>query len=84
MGLWLMGMTGLIFGTRKLQGHIQGRQWGEAERERLIAELQEALAKERGQGTVLVFEVPAPLFRPRQGFRTAIMGLKAPDLPGEK
>ena len=44
LGLWLMGMTGLIFGARNLQGHIQARRRAEVERERLIAELQEALA----------------------------------------
>ena len=44
LGLWLMGMTGLIFGARNLQGHIQGRQRAEAEQERLIAELQGAVA----------------------------------------
>jgi hypothetical protein len=36
--LWFMGMFGLIFGARNLQGYVQ-------ERERLIGELQEALAK---------------------------------------
>jgi hypothetical protein len=42
--LWLVGMTGLVFGARNLRGHLQARQRAEAERERLIAELQEALA----------------------------------------
>lgn len=45
LALWLVGMTGLLFGARNLQGHMQARQRAEAERERLIAELQEALAK---------------------------------------
>jgi hypothetical protein len=44
LALWLVGMTGLIFGARNLQGHMQARRRAEAERERLIAELQEALA----------------------------------------
>jgi hypothetical protein len=42
--LWLVGMTGLVFGARNLRGHLQARQRAEAERERLIAELQKALA----------------------------------------
>ena len=44
LALWLVGMTGLIFGARNLQGHIRARRQAEVERERLIAELQEALA----------------------------------------
>ena len=42
--LWLVGMTGLIFGARNLRAHLLARQRAEAERERLIAELQGALA----------------------------------------
>lgn len=42
--LWLVGMTGLIFGARNLRSNLKARQQAEAERERLIAELQEALA----------------------------------------
>jgi two-component system, chemotaxis family, sensor kinase Cph1 len=45
LGLWVVGMAGLIFGARNLQAHSQARQRAEAERERLIAELQEALTK---------------------------------------
>jgi hypothetical protein len=44
LALWCVGMTGLIFGSRNLQGHMRARQRAEAERERLIEELQEALA----------------------------------------
>lgn len=44
VGLWLVGMMGLIFGARNLLASLQARQRVEAERERLIAELQEALA----------------------------------------
>jgi hypothetical protein len=44
LALWGVGITGLIFGVRDLRGHIRARQRAEAERERLIAELQEALA----------------------------------------
>jgi hypothetical protein len=42
--LWLVGMTGLFFGARNLRSNLKARQRAEAERERLIAELQEALA----------------------------------------
>ena len=44
LALWLFGMTGLIFGARDVQRHTRARQRAEAERERLIAELQGALA----------------------------------------
>jgi len=44
LALWFVGMTGLIFGARNLQGHMQAQQRAEAERDRLIAALQEALA----------------------------------------
>jgi Protein of unknown function (DUF3365) len=43
LALWLFGITGLIFGARNVQRHDQARQRAEAERERLIAELQSAL-----------------------------------------
>ncbi len=43
-GLWLVGMTGLIFGARNLLGNLRARRQAEAEREQLIAKLQEALA----------------------------------------
>ena len=42
--LWLVGMTGLVLGTRDLRSNLKARQRAEAERERLIAELREALA----------------------------------------
>lgn len=44
LALWLVGMAGLFFGGRDVQRHLRARQQAEAERERLIAELQEALA----------------------------------------
>jgi hypothetical protein len=43
--LWLVGMIGLIIGVRNAQGHLRARRRAEAERERLITELQDALAK---------------------------------------
>jgi hypothetical protein len=44
LALWFVGVTGLVLGARNLQGHMRARQRAEAERERLIVELQEALA----------------------------------------
>jgi hypothetical protein len=44
LALWFVGLTGLILGARDLEGHVQARQRAEAEREQLIAQLQEALA----------------------------------------
>jgi uncharacterized protein DUF3365 len=43
-GLWLIGMTGLVFGAKDLRRHVRALQKAETERERLIVELQEALA----------------------------------------
>lgn len=43
-GLWLLGMIGLVVGAQNLRQHVRARQRAEAERERLISELQEALA----------------------------------------
>ena len=44
LGLWLLGITGLTFGGRNLQANLQARKRAEAERERLIEDLREALA----------------------------------------
>ncbi|MCX6923934.1 MAG: DUF3365 domain-containing protein [Verrucomicrobia bacterium] len=44
LALWLVGIAGLIVGAGNLYGHIRARRCAEAERERLIVELQEALA----------------------------------------
>jgi hypothetical protein len=43
-GLWLLGLTGLIFGARNLAHHASRLQQAQTERERLILELQDALA----------------------------------------
>jgi hypothetical protein len=44
VGLWLVGLAGLLFAAASLQKHLQARQRAEAEREQLIVKLQEALA----------------------------------------
>ena len=47
VGLWLLGCAGLLVGGRKLGQQLKAREQVEAERERLISELQEALAQVR-------------------------------------
>jgi hypothetical protein len=44
VGMWLVGLTGLLLAAISLRWHLRARQQVEAQRERLIAELQEALA----------------------------------------
>jgi hypothetical protein len=43
-GLWVVGLAGLFFGAADLDRHFQARRRAENERERLIAELQKAMA----------------------------------------
>lgn len=42
--LWLVGLAGLFFGAADLERHLRARRLAETERERLIAELQKAMA----------------------------------------
>jgi len=44
VGLWLVGLAGLLFAATNLRRHLRARQQAENERKRLIAELQDALA----------------------------------------
>ncbi len=72
LALWLVGMTGLIFGARNLQGHIQARQRAEAERERLIAELQEALANVKTLSGLIPICASCKKIRDDQGYWTQL------------
>ena len=47
MGLWLVGLAGLFLAAASLRRQLHARQQVETERERLISELQEALANVR-------------------------------------
>ena len=47
LGLWLVGLAGLLLAAASLRRQLRARQQVEAERERLISELQEALTNVR-------------------------------------
>ncbi len=72
LGLWLLGMTGLIFGARNLQAHLEARQRAEAERERLIADLQEALAKVKTLKGLIPICASCKKIRDDQGYWTQL------------
>ena len=72
LALWLLGMTGLIFGARNLQRHTRARQRAEAERERLIAELQEALANVKTLSGLIPICASCKKIRDDQGYWTQL------------
>ena len=72
LALWVMGMTGLIFGVRNLQRRLQARQRAEAERERLIAELQNALAKVKTLRGLIPICASCKKIRDDQGYWTQV------------
>ncbi len=72
IALWLVGMTGLVLGARNLQGHVQARQRAEAERERLIAELQQALANVKTLSGLIPICASCKKIRDDQGYWTQI------------
>lgn len=72
LALWVMGMTGLIFGVRNLQRHLQARQRAERERERLIAELQNALAKVKTLRGLIPICASCKKIRDDQGYWTQV------------
>jgi hypothetical protein len=72
LDLWLVGMTGLSFGARNLQGHIHARRQAEVERERLITELQEALANVKTLRGLIPICASCKKVRDDQGYWTQI------------
>ena len=72
LALWLLGLTGLTFGVRDLRGHIRARQRAEAERERLIAELQEALANVKTLTGLIPICASCKKIRDDQGYWTQL------------
>ena len=72
LALWLVGMTGLVFGARNLQRHTQAGQRAEAERERLIAELQEALANVKTLRGLIPICASCKKIRDDQGYWTQL------------
>jgi hypothetical protein len=72
LALWLVGMTGLIFGARDVQRHTGARQRAEAERERLIAELQDALANVKTLRGLIPICASCKMIRDDQGYWTQL------------
>ncbi len=72
LALWGVGITGLIFVVRDLRGHIRARQRAEAERERLIAELQEALANVKTLTGLIPICASCKKIRDDQGYWTQL------------
>jgi hypothetical protein len=72
LALWLMGMTGLLFGAGNLRGHVQAQQRAEAERDRLIAELQEALANVKTLRGLIPICASCKKIRDDQGYWTQL------------
>ena len=72
LALWLIGMTGLIFGARNLQRHTRARQQAEAERERLILELQDALANVKTLRGLIPICASCKKIRDDQGYWTQL------------
>ena len=70
LALWLVGMTGLSFGARDVRRHLRARQQAEAERERLIAELQEALANVKTLRGLIPICASCKKIRDDQGYWT--------------
>jgi hypothetical protein len=72
LALWLLGMTGLIFGARNLRAHLQARQRAETERERLIVELQAALASVKTLKGLIPICASCKKVRDDQGYWTQL------------
>jgi Protein of unknown function (DUF3365) len=72
LALWLTGMTGLTFGVRDLRDHFRARQRAETERERLIAELQTALASVRTLTGLIPICASCKKIRNDQGYWTQL------------
>jgi hypothetical protein len=72
LALWLVGLTALIFGARNVQGHLRAQQRAEAERERLIAELQGALANVKTLRGLIPICASCKKIRDDQGYWTQL------------
>jgi Protein of unknown function (DUF3365) len=72
LALWLVGMTGLVAGARNLEGHARARQQAAAERERLITELQQALANVKTLRGLIPICASCKKIRDDQGYWTQL------------
>ena len=71
-GFWLVGLLGLWLGKINLQSHGAARQRAEAERERLIGELQQALANVKTLRGLIPICASCKKIRNDQGYWTQL------------
>jgi hypothetical protein len=72
LGLWIVGLAGIAGGTNHLKRQVRARQRVEAERELLIAELQEALANVKTLRGLIPICASCKRIRDDRGFWTRI------------
>lgn len=71
-GLWIAGISWLAVGARHLRKHVVARQEAEAERERLISELQQALATVKTLDGLIPICASCKKIRDDQGYWTRL------------
>jgi hypothetical protein len=72
LGLWLVGLVGLLLTGTSLRRHLRARQQAETERERLIAELQDALANVKALRGLIPICSSCKKIRNDQGYWTQL------------
>ena len=72
VGLWLIGVTGLRMGARDLQRHALARKRAEAEREKVIADLEQALAEVKTLSGLIPICASCKKIRDDRGYWTQI------------
>jgi hypothetical protein len=72
LGLWLVGLAGLSFAATSLRRHLRARQQAETERERVISELQEALANVKALRGLIPICSSCKKIRNDQGYWTQL------------
>jgi hypothetical protein len=72
LGLWLVGLVGLLITGTSLRRHLRARQQAETERERLIAELQDALANVKALRGLIPICSSCKKIRNDQGYWTQL------------
>ncbi len=72
LGLWLMGLTGLSLGVRDLERQALARRRAESERERVIGELEQALAEVKTLSGMIPICASCKKIRDDRGYWTQI------------
>ena len=72
LGLWVIGLSGLGFSVRDLQRHTLARLSAEAERERVIGDLEKALAEVKTLSGLIPICASCKKIRDDQGYWTQI------------